>query len=185
MSPAALRVGILIIELTVFFIVTAFATYFMSHAGALDFAPGEAPPAQFPVIAYDGDRARPEPKNYVVVAWSEWDGLEKKRPGTSLLLPEPAAAVRVGDAGDARFKVTDETESSQAIELTWRTAGGEQQVRYVARAGAIEPRYYRAVTGNTLLLGAAMGFVAGLLIGRAMRRRWLAQPGTFAPPSSS
>lgn len=183
MNPAAIRVAILIIELMVFFVVTAFTTYFVSHAGALSFAPGEAPPGRFPVIAYDGDRARPEAKNYVVVPWSEWDGLAKKRPGASLLLPEPAATVRIGDAGDARFKVTGQAESEQSVELTWRTAGEEQQVRYLAQSGTIEPRYYRAATGTTLLLGAAVGFVAGLLIGRAMRRRWLAQPGSFIPPS--
>lgn len=167
----------------VFFLVTAVATYFISHAGALTFAPGEAPPARFPVIAYDGDRARPEAKNYVVVAWGEWDALVKKRPGASLLLPERAATVRAGDAGDARFKVTEQSESQQTVELVWQAGGGEQQVRYVAQAGAVEPRYYRAVTANTLLLGAAVGFVAGLFAGRAMRRRWLARPGFFVPPS--
>ena len=181
MTPAALRVAILVIELVVFLTVTAFMSYFISHASAIDFAAGEAPPAQFPLIAYDGDRSRPEPKNYLVVPWGEWDRTANGRPGASLLLPERAATVRIGDSGQATFTVTDESESRQSVGLTWRTGGGEQQVRYVAQARTIEPRYLRTLGTQTLLMGAAAGFVAGLFAGRALRRRWLAQPGSFAP----
>lgn len=182
MTPAAVRALILVAELIVFFITTAFMTYFMSHAGALDLAPGDAPPANFPVIAYEGDRDRPEPKNYLVVPWSEWEGVAAKRPGASLLLPQRAARVHLGDTV-ASFTATAEGASRQHVELTWRSAGGELQVRYVAQANAISPAYYRTISTNTLLVGAAIGFVAGLFAGRIMRRRWLAQPGRLAPPT--
>ena len=66
MSPSATRIAILITELMVFFIVTAFVTYFISHAGALQLAPTDKPSAFFPVIAYDGNRERPDAKNYLV-----------------------------------------------------------------------------------------------------------------------
>lgn len=183
MNPAAVRAAILIAELMIFFIVTAFITYFISYAGALELPPGEAPPAQFPVIAYDGDRNRPEPKNYLVVPWSEWEGVAAKRPGARLLLPERAASIRIGES-EVSFTATEENESRQSVELTWQSSGGEQQVRYVAQARSIEPRYYRTVSTNTFLIGAAAGFVAGLLAGRVMRRRWLTQPGYFVTPSS-
>jgi len=181
MNPAALRVAILITELMVFLIVTAFTAYFISHASALQLVAGDAPPAQFPIIAYDGDRAKPEAKNYLVVPWSEWEGTASKRPGASLLLPERAATLKIGDAGEASFTATDEAESRQTVELTWRTGGGEQQARYVAQARSIEARYLRTLGTQTLLMGAAAGFIAGLFAGRAMRRRWLAQPGTIVP----
>ncbi len=184
MKPAAVRAAILVAELMVFFLVTAFMTYFISHAGSLELSPGEAPPAHFPVIAYDGDRDRPEPRNYLVMPWSEWEGVAAKRPGASLLLPERAARVRLGET-EASFTAAEESETRQNVELTWRSAGGEQQVRYVAEARAISPRYYRTVSTNTLLVGAAIGFVVGLFAGRVMRRRWLAQPGYFAPPTQN
>ncbi|MNC85102.1 hypothetical protein D3C83_06790 [compost metagenome] len=143
-------------------------------------APGEAPPAHFPVIAYDGNRERSEPKGYLVVPWSEWESTAQRRPGASLLLPERAARIPIGES-EASFTVTGENESRQSVDLTWRTQGGEQQVRYDAQARSIEPRYYRAVSTGTFLIGAAAGFVAGLFVGRSLRRRWLAVPGYFAP----
>jgi len=183
LNPVALRAAILIAELMVFFTVTAFMTYFISYAGALHMAPGEAPPTQFPVIAFDGDRKRPEPKNYFVVPWSEWENTVLRRPAASLLLPERAGRIPIGES-QASFTVTEENESRHSVDLAWRTAGGEQQARYVAQARSIEPRYYRTISTNTFLVGAAAGFVAGLFAGRALRRRWLAQPGYFAssPP---
>ena len=185
MNPAVLRGSILAIELMVFFIVTAFASYFISHASAWQLAQGEAPPAQFPVIAYDGDRSRPEPRNYFIVPWSEWEGTVEKRPAATLLLPERSARVKIGDAGEASFTVTEEPGSRQAVALKWRAGGGEQEARYSVQAQSIEPRYLRTLGTQTLLMGAAVGFLTGLFAGRAMRRRWLAQPGTFAPPAQN
>jgi len=184
MSPSAKRIAILITELMVFFFVTAFTAQFISHAGALQMAPGEVPPAYFPVIAYDGNRERPDAKNYLVVPWSEWEGVAAKRPGASLLLPERAGNIRLGENNKASFTAEPNGESRQSVVLTWTANNGEQQVRYVAEARTIVPQYFRTITANTLLLAAAIGFVAGLLLGRAMRRRWLAQPGYFAPPST-
>lgn len=182
MNPAAVRVAILVTELIVFLTVTAFTAYFISHASAVNFAAGEALPAQFPVIAYVGNRDRPEAKNYRVMPWNEWEGTAEKQPGASLLLPERFGTVRIGDSGEATFTVADEAESRQTVDLTWRTGGGEQQVRYVAQARTIEARYMRTLGTHTLLMGAAAGFVAGLFAGRALRRRWLAQPARFSPP---
>jgi len=181
MNPAAMRAAILAIELMVFFIVTAFTAYFISHASALQFAAGDAPPAQFPVIAYDGDRGRPEPRNYFVVLLGEWQGVAEKRPAATLLLPERAASIKIGDAGEASFTVNEEPGSRQAVELRWRTRGGEQEARYIAQARSIEPRYLRTLGTQTLLMGAAVGFLTGLFTGRALRRRWLARPGTIVP----
>jgi len=183
MNPAVMRASILAIELVVFLIVTAFTSYFISHASAWQSAQGETPPAQFPVIAYDGDRNQPDATHYFVVPWSEWETTVAKRPGASLLLPERAASIKIGDAGEATFAVTEEPGSRQAVELKWRTGGGEQEARYIAQAQSIEPRYLRTMGTQTLLMAAAVGFLSGLFTGRAMRRRWLAQPGTFAPPS--
>jgi hypothetical protein len=182
MSLAVVRALILGTELMVFFLVTAFTSYFISHAAAWQHAVGEAPPPRFPVIAYEGDRDRPDPRNYFVVNWSEWPGVAEKRPAASLLLPERAATVKIGDEGEASFAVTDAPESRQAVTLSWRTGGGEQEAHYVAQARSIEPRYLRTLGTDTLLMGAAVGFLTGLFTGRALRRRWLAQPGTLVPP---
>jgi len=181
MGPSATRIAILITELMVFFIVTAFVTYFISHAGALQWESADKPPAFFPVIAYDGNRERPDAKNYLVVPWSEWEGVAAKRPGASLLLPERSGNIRLGENSKAAFTTAPDGDSRQLVTLTWTVNNGEQQVRYVAQASTVEPRFFRTVTTNTLLLGAAIGFVTGLLAGRAMRRRWLAQPGYYAP----
>ena len=181
MGPSATRIAILITELVVFFIVTAFTTHFISNAGALRMEPADKPPAYFPVITYDGDRARPDAKNYRVVPWSDWEGLAAKRPGASLLLPEPAGKLSLGDNGSAAFTAAPDGDSRQSVELHWTSQSTEQHVLYSAQARTIEPRHYRTVTTNTLLLGAAVGFVAGLFVGRTLRRRWLAQPGYFAP----
>jgi len=183
MNPAARRAAILIAELMIFFMVTAFTTYFISHAAAPTYAQGETPPAPFPVIAYDGDRDRPAPKYYTVVPWSEWEGFAAKRPGASLLLPERSGRIRLPDGSEASFTAAQDSESRQSVELKWTGGNGEQHVRYVAQARSAEPRYYRTVTANTFMLGAVVGFVAGLLVGRVLRRRWLAQPGYFVPPA--
>jgi len=181
MNPAVLRGAILAIELMVFFIVTAFTSYFISQASAWQLAQGETPPEQFPIIAFDGDRSRPEPQNYFVVLWSEWEGTIEKRPAATLLLPEQAARLKIGETGEASFTVTEEPGSRQAVALIWRSGGGEQEARYIAQARSIEPRYLRTLGTQTLLMGAAVGFLTGLFMGRAMRRRWLAQPGTLVP----
>ena len=172
LNPAALRAAILVVELTVFFIVTALLIYFLSYAGARELAEGDTPPAHFPVIAYDGDRERPAPGNYLVVNWSEWEGVAGKRAGASLLLPERAGRLRLGDT-EAQFTASEEKDARQDVELTWRAAGGEHHVRYVAEARTISPRYYRTVNTDTFLIGAALGFAAGLMAGRVLRRRWL------------
>ena len=184
MGFSAKRIAILITELMVFLMVTAFMTYFISHAGALQMAPTDTPPAHFPVIAYDGNRERPDAKNYRVVPWSEWEGLAAKQPGASLLLPERSGSIQVGENSKASFAAQPDGESRQSVELTWTGSNGEQQVRYIAEERTLSPRYYRTVTTNTLLLGAAIGFIAGLFTGRVMRRRWLAQPGYFAPTTN-
>jgi hypothetical protein len=183
MNPVVPRALILAAELLVFFIMTAFTSYFISHASAWQHGEGEAPPAQFPVIAYDGDRSSPEPRNYFVVPLSEWKETAVKRPGATLLLPERAARMKIGDAGEASFTVSDETASTQSVELSWRTGAGEHVARYVARAEGVEPRYLRMLGTNTFLAGAVIGFLAGVLAGRALRRRWVARPVyASAPP---
>ncbi|HEX9674318.1 MAG TPA: hypothetical protein VGA12_12875, partial [Burkholderiales bacterium] len=170
MNPAVLRAAVLGTELVVFLLVTAFTSYFISQASAWRHAQDEAPPARFPVIAYDGDRERPDPRNYFVVPWNEWQSVTEKRPAASLLLPERAASVTIGDAGEASFTVTDAPESrqapstspstelrtgsGQAVELRWRTGGGEQEARYIAQEKSIEPRYLRTLGTDTLLMGA-------------------------------
>ena len=191
MNPVLPRALILAAELLVFFVMTAFTSYFISHASAWQHGEGEAPPAQFPVIAFDGDRSRPEPRSYFVVPLSEWKETAVKRPGATLLLPEQAARMKIGDAGEASFTVSDETasgpslstSSGQAVELSWRTGAGEHIARYVARADGVEPRYLRVLGTNTFLAGAVIGFLAGVLAGRALRRRWVARPVyASAPP---
>lgn len=181
MSLSAARVGILIVELMVFLTVAAFTAHFISHASALEPAPGEAPPPQFPVIVYEGDRARPAPNGYQVMTWSEWQKGAERRSGATFLLPERAATVRIGEAGEASFTSREMEASRQSVELRWRTGGGEQEARYIAQARTIEPQSLRTLGTQTLLMGAAVGFVAGLFTGRAMRRRWLAVPGRLAP----
>jgi hypothetical protein len=184
MSPSARRIAILISELMVFLVATAFTAYFISHAGALHIAPGEAAPPQFPVIVYDGDRLKPQPGNYRVIQWGEWEAFAVARPGASLLLPEGSAGnLKLGDAGEASFTAAEEDASRQAVELTWRTAGGEQVARYVAQQGGIEARYLRTLGSQTLFMSVLAGFVAGLMVGRVLRRRWLAQPGYVVPPA--
>jgi hypothetical protein len=190
MNPAFLRAAVLATELVVFFLVTAFTSYFLSHAAAWQRGQDDKPPARFPVIAFEGNPERPEPQNYFVVPWSEWQAAVEKRPAATLLLPERSAAIRIGDAGEATFTATDVPGSGQAptagpaqiVELKWRTGGGEQHATYLARAGSIEPRYLRTLGTDTLLMGAAVGFLTGLFTGRGLRRRWLAQPVSFAPP---
>jgi hypothetical protein len=183
-SPTVLRAAVLATEVAVFLLVMASTSYFISQASAWQPEHGDAAPARFPVIAYEGDRERPEPRNYFVVLWGEWPSVAEKRPGATLLLPERAATVKVGDAGEAAFKVTDAPGSRQAVDLNWRTGTGEQEARYVVDAKSIEPRYLRTLGTDTLLMGAAVGFLAGLFTGRALRRRWLAQPGHVVPPLS-
>lgn len=193
MNPAFLRAAVLATELIVFFLVTAFTSYFLSHAAAWQRGQDDKPPARFPVIAFEGDRERPEPQNYFVVQWSDWQAVTEKRPGATLLMPERSATIQMGDAGEASFTVTDaadsgqssSTGSGQAVDLKWRTSGGEQNARYIAHAGSIEPRYLRTLGTDTFLMGAAVGFLTGLFTGRALRRRWLAQPVSFAPPPIS
>jgi hypothetical protein len=184
MSPAAKRIAILITELMVFLVGAAFTAYFLSHAGALQLAPGDATPPQFPVIAYEGDRTRPQAGNYRVMQWQEWETFAAAKPGASLLLPERAAAnVRIGDTGEASFTAVEEGPSRQSVELTWQTAGGEQVARYVVLDRGIEARYLRTLGSQTLFMSVLAGFVAGLMVGRVLRRRWLVQPGYVVPPS--
>jgi hypothetical protein len=184
MTPSARRIAILISELMVFLVGTAFTAYFLSHAGALQLAPGDATPPQFPVIAYEGDRTRPQAGNYKVVQWQEWEPFAAAKPGASLLLPELAAA-NVGETGGISFTAVEEGPTRQSVELTWRTAGGEQVARYVALDKGIEARYLRTLGNQTLFMSVLAGFVAGLMVGRVLRRHWRVQPGTFAPLTKS
>ena len=181
MSPAAKRIAVLISELMTFVIGSAFTAYFLSHAGALQLAPGEPTPAQFPVIAYEGDRGKPHPGNYRVMPWQEWEAYAAGKPAASLLLPEPAGtSLRIGD-GEASFTAAAQ-DGKQRVELTWRSGGGEQVARYIAQERSIEAQYLRTLGSQTLLTSVLAGFVAGLMVGRVLRKRWLAQPGYVVPP---
>jgi len=176
-NPAVLRAAVLATELVVFLLVTAFTSYFLSHAAAWQHGQDDQPPARFPVLAFEGDRERPEPQNYFIVPWSEWHEVAAKRPAATLLLPEREATIQLGDGSEASFTVTD-----QVVELSWRKGSGEQKARYIARVGHIEPLFLRTLGTDTLLMGAAVGFLTGMFTGRALRRRWLGQPGTLVPP---
>ena len=190
MNPAVLRAAVLATELIVFFVVTAFTSYFLSHAAAWQRKQDDAPPARFPVIAFEGDRERPQPQNYFIVPWSEWPASVEKRPTATLLLPERNATMTLSDGSEASFTVTDapdpgqaaSTSSGQVVELKWRSGAGEQHATYLVQAGNIEPRYLRTLGTDTFLMGAAVGFLIGMFTGRALRRRWLAQPGYIVPP---
>jgi hypothetical protein len=181
MNPAATRVAILVAELMTFFIVTAFAVQFISHAGALELAPTDPPPAGFPVIVYEGDRAKPDAKNYRVMPWSEWQKLAAGQTGASLLLPQAAGKLKLGDNGTAEFSAKADGEGRQAVDLRWTGNSAEQQVRYTARERTVEPSYFRNITTITLFLGGGLGFAAGMYLGRVLRRRWLGQPGYIVP----
>lgn len=176
MNPFVSRVAILITELVVFFAVTALMTYFISFAAAPEFAAGAAPPADFPVIAYDGNRDKPEPKNYLVIPWSEWEERAGKRPGASLLLPERSGTLQLGD-NVASFTVTENGKSRQTVELTWRTSGEERRMRYATEGRGVEPRDFRTISSKTVILGGMAGFAVGMLIGRLLRRRFPLRPG--------
>lgn len=175
MNPFASRVAILITELVVFLGVTAIMTYFISFASAPEFAAGAVPPADFPVIAYDGDRDRPESKSYLVVPWSEWEGLAGKRPGASLLLPERSGALQLGEYV-ASFTVTGNGASRQTVELVWRSGSEERRARYVTQGRGVEPRDFRTITSKTVILGGMAGFAFGMLIGKLLRRRLPLRP---------
>jgi len=181
MNLSALRAAILVTELLTFLMVTAVMTYFISYVAAPEFVPGSEPPADFPVVAYDGDRETPDAKRYRVMPWSEWLGYAERNTGASLLLPEQSRALQVGDQDQASFSVTDGGESRQMVELTWRSGSEERRARYVAQARALEPRSLHTINTRTFLLAALAGFGAGMLIGRFMRRRWLPRPGDIVP----
>ena len=181
MKLSALRAAILITELLTFLMVTTVMTYFISYVAAPEFAPGTEPPADFPVVAYDGDREKPDAKRYRVMPWSDWQGYAERNPGASLLLPEQSRALQVGPEDQASFSVTDRGESRQSVDLTWRSGSEERRARYVAQARALEPRSLHTITTRTFLLAALAGFGAGMLIGRLLRRRWLPRPGDIVP----
>ena len=186
MNLSARRAVILVSELLTFLMVTTVMTYFISYVAAPEFTPDSEPPADFPVIAYDGDGEKPDAKRYRVMPWSDWQGYAERNPGARLLLPEQSRAVQVGDQDQASFSVTDSSESRQTIELTWRSGSEERRARYIAQARALEPRSMHTINTRTFLLAALAGFGAGMLIGRFMRRRWLPRPGDIVqlPPTT-
>ena len=181
MNLSARRAVILVTELLTFLMVTTVMTYFISYVAAPEFAPGSEPPADFPVIAYDGNREKPDAKRYRVMPWSDWQGYAEGNPGASLLLPEQSRAVQVGDQDQASFSVTDSGEQRQSVDLTWRSGNEERRARYLAQARALEPRSLQTINTRTFLLAALAGFGAGMLIGRFIRRRWLPRPGDIVP----
>jgi hypothetical protein len=152
MNPAAARVSILIVELLVFFLVTAFTSQFISHASAIKPAPGEAPPPQFPVLVYQGDRAKPVPSGYRVMPWSEWELLAQRSADASLLLPERAGLVKTGDS-EASFSATEESGSGQSVELKWRTDGRRRRLR---RRPVDRPRAAAALGGGARAARASL-----------------------------
>jgi hypothetical protein len=175
MNPFYTRVAILITELMVFFGVTVLMTNFIAYASAPEFAAGAAPSAEFPVIAYSGNRERPDPKGYVVATWSQWEGIAGRRPEASLLLPVRSGSLQLGD-DVASFTVTDGGNSRQAVELVWRTGSEEQHSRYVTDGRGVEPREFRTISPRTIILGGMAGFAAGMLIGQLLRRRLPLKP---------
>jgi hypothetical protein len=178
-TPVAARAAILIIEIVTFLVGTAFMAYFISYASVLEPVFGEAPPAHFPVIVYEGDRAKPAPENYRIFPWSEWEKLAPSMPGASLLLPEHSAPVAFTGRAGATFTAAPESESRQSVELRWRTDSGEFEARYLAHARTIEPRYLRTLSNQTLMASAIVAFFFTLMLGKRLRRRWLVRP--FSP----
>jgi phosphoserine phosphatase len=147
MTPAAARAAILITELATFFIGTAFLSYFIAFASALEPAAGEAPPAQFPVVVFEGDRAKPDPAHYHVMTWDEWEKRAAQKPGATLLLPDSSATLSLPGNAEASFTSAPAAENRQSVELRWRTGNGEQVARLRAGAqhrGAVRAHAQRA-----------------------------------------
>lgn len=161
-------------ELSVFLLVTVALAAFLSHAGAERFQDSDAVPPNFPVLVFDGDRARPRPGDYSVVAWSEWPALRDRRPMASLLPPEPAGDFALPDGARARFRMSVESDARPQVELWWTSGERERHTVYLAGETEISPRYARSTTTSNFLIAAIVGFLAGLATGRFLRRRYLA-----------
>lgn len=173
-SPNLARGLVLAAELVVFLLVTVAMANFISYASADRFGESDAPPADFPVLVFEGDRANPGPKDYSVVPWSEWQSTRERRPDASLLLPEQSGSLQLPDHARAKFNVTEGDESQQTVELTWVVGERERHAVYLAQAREIKPRYVRSSGTATFLFAAIVGFLAGVWFGKVLRRRYLA-----------
>jgi hypothetical protein len=181
MNLQAVRIAILVTELLVFLVTTAFMTYFISLASAPELAAASPPPPAFPVVVYTGDRAKPDARGYRVMPWSDWEALSARDPAATLLLPQPAASFDPGADQQASYKATELSPSRQSVDLTWRDGNAERRAHYVATARAIEPISFLTLTTQTFLLAALAGFGAGMMTGKFLRLRFLPRPGTIVP----
>jgi len=179
-SPTFARALVLAAELAVFFLVTVAMANFIAYASADRFGESDAPPADFPLLVFEGDRASPGPKDYSVVTWSEWQAVRESRPAASLLLPETSRSLQLAGQARAKFSVTEGDESQQTVELNWVVGDRERYAVYVAQAGEIRPRYARSSGTVTFLFAAIIGFLAGMWVGKLLRRRYLASAARTA-----
>lgn len=171
-NPAAARAVILVVELLTFLLGTAALAYFISYASAVEPAPDEPLPTQFPVIVYEG-QGKTAARGYRVMSWKEWEKQAAALPEATFLLPERSGRIELGSGTYAAFESAPESAERQAIGLRWRTADGERVSRYLAQARSIEPRYFRVLASDTLLTSAVAAFVLSFFLGRALRSRWL------------
>jgi hypothetical protein len=182
MNPVLIRGFILAAEILTFLVVTVAGANFISRAAAEHFGESDPPSPEFPVLVFEGDRARPEPKHYSVMAWSEWESAARTRPSASLLAPERERILQLADGARAKFNVVEGGDAQQTIELNWTSGDREQVAIYSARAREIRPRYLRKSGTNTYLLAALLGFFTGMMTGKALRRSLLAPRGPYLPP---
>ncbi|MBM3357196.1 MAG: hypothetical protein FJY54_05670 [Betaproteobacteria bacterium] len=182
MNPVLIRGFILAAEILTFLVVTVAGANFISHAAAEHFGESDPPGQEFPVLVFEGDRGRPEEKQYSVITWNEWQSAAGRRPNASLLAPERSRSLQLADGARAKFTVVESGDTQQTIELNWASGEREQVAIYTARSREITPRYLRKSGTNTFLLAALLGFFTGMMTGKALRRSLLPPRGPYLPP---
>lgn len=169
-----IRTGILILQLTVFFLLMAVISLATTYFTAERYTEGATPTRLFPVIVLPPDAAGPP--RYELLRWLDITRKDPPPPPRRLRLPQAESRFEPAVIGKfqpvVQFETRDMPDGRQRVEVKVTEDDYVIYAVYLTDGKAVAPQSFRVWGPSSALLAVFPAFVLTLVLGRLLRRRF-------------
>lgn len=177
-----IRTGILILQLTVFFLLMAVISLATTWFTAERYPEGATPARLFPVIALPPDAAGPP--RYELLRWLDITRKDPPPPPRQLRLPQAEGRFEPSVIGGfqpiVQFSTQDLPDGRQRVEVRVTEDDYVIYAVYLTDGKVVAPESFRVWGPSSALLAVFPAFVLTVVAGRLLRRRF-EQPRPVPP----
>ena len=181
------RIGLLVLQLVAFFLVTALCAQALSYLTALTYVPSATPNGQFPVVAVLRNEPTSTKVQYQLLRWWEIRKTPLSASPPSFKLPELQGQFALPNEGDyepsVEFKVIETTGNRQLVEVTWRDEDYVFYSKYSTDGTTVWPAYLRIWGASSMMIALIPGLILTWLFGRITAWLWKKRSNAQVPIS--